>query len=117
MSTLTKLLTRIGLTALVMAAAVSGADAKTVVVGPATCNPGPQHFTTIQAAIDSVTISAPGSTVQVCPGIYPEQVVINGPVVLQGIVSGTAGAAVITVPAGGLIPNVVTPLYGAVAAM
>lgn len=116
MSTLTKLLTRIGLSALVMAAAVSGADAKTVVVGPATCNPGPQHFTTIQAAIDNVALSAPGSTVLVCPGTYPEQVVVSTPLVLQGIVSGTAGAPVITVPAGGLVPNVTTPLYGLVAA-
>src|ERR1051326_3074061 len=105
MSTLTKLLTRIGLTALVMAGAVSGADAQTVFVVPGRSNPGPQHFTTIQAAIDSVASSAPGSTVLVCPGTYPEQVVVSTPLVLQGIISGTAGAPGITVPGGGPVSH------------
>ena len=40
-----------------------------------------------------------------CPGTYPEQVVINTPLTLKGVVSGNHGAAVITVPASGLVPN------------
>ncbi len=90
--------------------------ANTVVVegdGAATCQPGPKHFSTIQAAVNAVD---PGGTVLVCPGSYPEQVVISQGLLLKGIVSGTAGSAIIKVPAGGLVPNVTTPAYGLVAA-
>ena len=92
--------------------------AKTVVVegdGLATCNPGPQHFTTIQAAVTAVS-TFPGSTVLVCPGSYPEQVVIGQTILLKGISNGTGNAVVITVPTGGLQPNVTTPSLGPVAA-
>src|SRR5437867_7585017 len=86
--------------------------AKTVVVGDASCQPGPQHFTTIQAAVNSLPS---GGTVLVCPGTYPEQVTINASyLILRGVVNGIAGAPVITVPATGLVPNV-TPGLGLVA--
>ena len=89
--------------------ATGNAVAKTVVVGAASCQPALQHFATIQAAVNA---SAVGGTVLVCPGSYPEQVVINQPLSMKGIIDGNAGAAVITVPAAGLVPNVTTPAYG-----
>ena len=73
----------------------------TVAVG--TCLPQLKSFSTIQAAVSA---SSPeesdqnegndgGKTVLVCPGTYPEQVVINTPLTLKGVVSGNHGAAVI----------------------
>jgi hypothetical protein len=64
-----------------------------------TCKPSLPSFTTISAAVSTVP---PGSTVQVCPGTYPEQVTIAQPLTLKGISSGNAGQAVITVPGSGL---------------
>jgi parallel beta-helix repeat protein len=46
-----------------------------------------------------------GSNVFVCPGTYPEQVVITQPINLNGVTDGTGDAAVITVPPGGLVAN------------
>ena len=66
------------------------------------------HYTTIQAAVN-----APGvTTVEVCPGTYPEQVTITGNLTLKGIASGTSDAAVVVVPAGGLMTNGVTDIFG-----
>jgi len=64
-----------------------------------TCE-GPNSITTIQAG---VTAASPGAIVEVCPGVYPEQVTINKPLTLIGIQVGTSDAAVIVPPAGGLI--------------
>lgn len=47
----------------------------------------------------------------ICPGNYPEQVVISSPLVLKGIANGNASAAVITVPAGGLVENAISSLF------
>jgi parallel beta-helix repeat protein len=74
----------------------------TYVVGPSKCLPGKVHFSTIQSAVSSVPA---GSNVNVCPGTYPEQVVINEPLTLTGVTDGTGDAAVITVPPGGLAVN------------
>jgi hypothetical protein len=71
--------------------------ASTVAVG--TCKPSLTSFTTISAAVVAVPS---GSTVQVCPGTYPEQVAIAQSLTLKGISSGNAGQAVITVPGSGL---------------
>jgi hypothetical protein len=60
------------------------------------------HFPTIQLAVNSVYA---GSTVEVCPGTYPEQVVINKNLTLQGIVGSGEDAAVILPPVGGLVAN------------
>ena len=70
-----------------------------VVVG--TCKSGVQ-FATIGAAI---TASPAGTVVQVCPGLYPEQVVVNKALTLKGITSGNQGAAIITAPPGGIVQN------------
>jgi pectin methylesterase-like acyl-CoA thioesterase len=51
------------------------------------------HYTTIQAAVN-----APGvTTVEVCPGTYPEQITITQNLTLKGIASGTSDAAVVVV--------------------
>jgi hypothetical protein len=72
--------------------------------------PGPgTHFLTIQAAVNAVS---GGGTVRVCPGPYPEQVTINKSLTLIGIPSGTSDAAVVTVPAGGLVTNGVVDIFG-----
>jgi parallel beta-helix repeat protein len=77
------------------------ANAATVFVG--TCvSPS---FSTIQAAVTAVPA---GSTVNVCPGTYPEQVSINKRLTLQGIASGTLNQAVVTAPAGGIVQNTVS---------
>jgi hypothetical protein len=90
-------------------------SASTVIVG--TCQPGTQ-FTTIQAAVNAVS-SAPGSVVKVCPGTYPEQVMITQKVTVEGVPSTSAGqtkdAAIIVPPAGGVVNNT-TDQRGSVAA-
>ncbi len=87
--------------------------ASTVAVGAPTCQPTLTHFTTIQAAVSAVPA---GSTVLVCPGTYPEQVVISQPLTLKGVTDGVGDAAVITVPAGGLVQNANSTTIGPVAA-
>jgi len=84
-----------------------------VAVGPSTCKPSLVHFSTIQSAVNAVPA---GSVVQVCPGIYPEQVVISEPLTLIGVTDGTGNAAVITVPGTGLVPNATSSTVGPVAA-
>ena len=76
-----------------------------------TCKTGTQ-FTTIQAAVKAATA---GSTVQVCPGVYPEQVAIGTNLTLKGVTSGTSASVTITQPAGGLLPNAVSGLFGTLA--
>ena len=88
------------------------ATTNTVVVGPSTCQPKHVHFSTIQSAVSSVPA---GSSVLVCPGIYPEQVVITQPLSLTGVTDGTGNAAVITVPPGGLVANGIHSSLGPVA--
>jgi parallel beta-helix repeat protein len=75
------------------------AGASVVVVG--NCRTLPK-YATIQVAVNSVPA---GSTIYVCPGTYPEQVVINKQLTLTGYQSGQAGAAVVVPPAGGLVQN------------
>ena len=69
--------------------------AKTYYVG--SCKTG--AYSTIGAAVAAVPA---GSIVDVCPGTYPEQVVISQPLTLQGIASGGSSQAIITMPASGL---------------
>jgi Right handed beta helix region len=66
------------------------------------CKPSLVHFATIQLAVNAVPA---GSTVDVCPGTYPEQVVINKNLTLQGVSDAGQDAAVIVVPGGGLLQN------------
>lgn len=80
--------------------------ASTVQVG--TCKPHLKSFSTISAAVSGVSA---GSTIQVCPGTYAEQVTITQPLNLVGATVGTANDIVIAVPAAGLLPNT-TSMFG-----
>jgi parallel beta-helix repeat protein len=87
--------------------------AASVVVGPATCQPLLLHFGTIQAAVNASPFN---TTILICPGTYPEQVVISEPLTLKGVTDGTGNAAVITVPGGGLVVNATSAEFGPVTA-
>jgi hypothetical protein len=76
------------------------AFAATVAVG--SCMPLLTTFPNISIAISSVPA---GSTIIVCPGTYPEQLTINKRLTIKSAFNGNSGAAVITVPAGGLAQN------------
>jgi hypothetical protein len=97
--------------ALVVLIALSGYSfASIVAVGNPACQPSLVHFANIQSAVNSVPA---GSTIRVCPGTYPEQVsIINKNLTLIGVSFGTSDAAVVTVPAGGLVTNGVTDIFG-----
>jgi len=66
-----------------------------LVVG--TCVAGTQ-YSTIQ---DAVNAAPSGSTIKVCPGGYPEQILIEKPLTLQGIISSGAEGAWVLKPTGG----------------
>jgi len=84
-------------------AAMSGfLMAETVQVGTCKSFPANDTFTTIQAAVNA---EAAGTTILVCPGVYPEQVTINKSLTIRGVRSGTLDAAIITAPAGGIVAN------------
>jgi len=78
-----------------------------------TCKPRLTSFSTISAAVSSVP---PGSTIQVCPGVYSEQITISQPLTLEGIANGNQDQIVITVPSTGLTPNVTSIFTEPVAA-
>jgi parallel beta-helix repeat protein len=83
-----------------------------VVVGPNTCKSTLTHYSTIQSAVNAVPW---GTIIMVCPGSYPEQVIISQPLTLEGVTDGTGNAAVITVPGGGLVQNGTSFSFGPVA--
>ena len=91
--------------------AAAGVEAATLVVG--SCGTAKVKYSTIQAAINA---AQSGDTITVCPGTYPEQIVVPIPLTIKGIAAGTSNAAVITVPAGGLLPNILMATAGTVAA-
>jgi parallel beta-helix repeat protein len=63
---------------------------------------GSPNEPTIQQAVNAVAV---GGTVNVCPGTYPEQVLITRNVTVTGVANGNADAAVITSPATGVVVN------------
>jgi hypothetical protein len=65
-------------------------------------NPPAHTYTTIQAA---VTASAPGTIIEICPGTYPEQVVITRKLTLEGVAAPGQDGVVILPPGGGLVQN------------
>jgi hypothetical protein len=90
--------------AMVLLAMSASLQALNYEVGGCKTGSGYVNFTTISAAVVAVPA---GSKIQVCPGVYPEQVTITQPLTLQGIASGNANRAVITInPNGNLAPNV-----------
>jgi nitrous oxidase accessory protein NosD len=66
-------------------------------------------FATIQAGVNAASA---GSTVNVCPGTYPEQVTIDKRLTLQGITVGTANQAVVASPAGGVVASTISLATG-----
>ena len=76
--------------------------AQTVTVAVGNCQPKKTTFPTIQQALNA---TPPGAVIDVCPGPHPEQILVYQAVTIKGIVSGNQGAAVITVPSGGLVQN------------
>jgi hypothetical protein len=81
-------------------------QASSVQVG--TCIPNLQTYSTISAAVSGVPA---GSTIQVCPGTYAEQVTITQSLTLTGFNTGIANQALVTVPAAGLVANT-TSMFG-----
>jgi hypothetical protein len=79
--------------------------ASTVTYAVGSCEPKLKSFLTISAAV--AALPAP-NLVKVCPGTYPEQVVITQPMTLEGITSGSAAQVIIVPPAGGLVQNATT---------
>ncbi len=81
-----------------------GGNALAASVAVGTCKPGVVQFATIQGAVNA---SPAGTTILVCPGIYPEQVLINKALTVKGIAdpATSANAAVIVAPPGGVVAN------------
>ncbi len=88
-----RLIALVTLAVLLSASAFAGT---TYAVG--TCLPNLPYYTTISLAVSNVPS---GSTIKVCPGSYPEQVLITQPLTLEGV-PGASSAAVVVAPAGGL---------------
>ena len=76
------------------------------------CKAGSQ-YTTIQAAINAADA---GSTVQVCPGTYPEILTISKNLTVKGVASGKNNDVVITVPSTGVPQNQTSGIFGMLAA-
>lgn len=72
----------------------------TVVVG--TCMPNKVSYDSLTDAVQGVPA---GSTIQVCPGSYSEQLVIDKSLTLKGIASGNGAYPVIVLPPGGPTAN------------
>lgn len=87
----------------------SSASAGTYAVG--SCLPNLPSFPTISLAVGTAPA---GSIIRICPGTYPEQILINRSLNLQGVSSGNSDQPIITVPQAspsggpGLVPNVVS---------
>jgi len=86
---------------LVLAALSGQAFSSTVAVGSCTSLP---NYATIQQAVNG---SPAGSTIQICPGTYREQVVISEKLTLKGIAYAGKDAVVILPPTTGLVANTV----------
>jgi len=88
--------------ALLLGVVCSTLSAMAINVAVGSCKPSLPSYPTIQQAVNSVPA---GSTIQVCPGLYPQQVVVNKNLTIKGIAASNQGAAIITVPPGGLVQN------------
>jgi parallel beta-helix repeat protein len=89
-----KLSLAIWTSALALAFGAQEMSAATVTYVVGTCKSG-TRFSTIQSALDA---SPAPNTVEVCPGIYSEQVTISHPVTLEGIAEGNGSLAQIELP-------------------
>jgi parallel beta-helix repeat protein len=80
----------------------TGAAKAQILVGR--CGAGTQYLT-IQAAVNA---ASSGSVIKICPGNYLEQVVIEKPLTLEGIISQGGEGVVSQPPAKGLVTNDLT---------
>jgi hypothetical protein len=87
---------------LALATCFAGQTARASTVEVGNCVASLTHFFTIQAAVTAVPA---GSTIEVCPGSYPEQVLVTKALTIRGIESGNGDAAVILPPPGGIVVN------------
>jgi hypothetical protein len=71
------------------------------------CTAAGTHYATIQEAVNAAELLTPPSTVRVCPGTYPEQVLITQSLTLIGVADAARDndAPVILPPSGGLVQN------------
>lgn len=80
----------VGIAAAVLAAAATPAGARTIYVSP---NPPAAVLECFGAAFQTIgaalAAAAPGDEIRICPGEYPEQVVLTRPIRLIGIPEGT----------------------------
>lgn len=95
-------------TMLVVASSVSSwASSLVVSNSQPSCIASKVVYTTIQAAVNA---ASSGSKIEVCPGTYPEQVVITVPLTLTGVPGGTADNPTVVAPSSGAVANTtVTP--------
>jgi hypothetical protein len=101
-------------TVLVLFFGAVGAMAAPIVVdaNATPCIATTAHYTTIQAAVNAAPSAA---IVQVCPGIYAEQVSIGKPLTLKGVTKNNHAGAVIAIPANGGVQNGGTSTFPIVA--
>jgi len=87
-------------TVMLFAAFLTG-NAMAITVEVGSCSIFPQ-YSTIQQAVSSVP---PRATVGVCPGTYPEQVVITRNVTLKGLLTSSGSGATIVSPMNRMVAN------------
>lgn len=91
-------------TALTLAFGVHDASAAKRQVG--TCTTNPLQYSTIQGAVDAANA---GDVVQICPGIYPEEVTVAKSIGLTNVPA--MANPTVAIPAGGAVQNI-TKLSG-----
>jgi|CZKY01.1.fsa_nt_gi hypothetical protein len=99
---------RLRFTAILITGVFLSASAFATIYMVGTCQPKKPSYATISQAVSSVPA---GSTIEVCPGNYPEQVLITQPLTLEGIPGGS-GVAVVVVPARGVLTQYVQDVNG-----
>src|SRR5271170_6579045 len=84
-------------------------------LGSTNCDIRLVGYQTIQAAVNTVPS---GSTIEVCPGIYPEQVVISKPLTLTAFTGAASEASnaevLIQIPAGGATGGFYDSIIGSI---
>ncbi len=98
------------LTTLLSTLSFAGTTYVAYAVGSTSCDKKSVGYQTIQAAVSAVPS---GSTIKVCPGTYPEQVVISQPLTITRA-SASNAEVLITTPAGGATGRVYDGIIGSV---
>src|SRR5208337_1268539 len=77
------------------------------------CNPGHKNFPTITQALAA---TPQPTTVEVCPGRYPEQPVLTYPVILEGVSANNGEQAILVSPPNGMVVNATDAMGDQIAA-